>query len=316
MLKLRLQYFGHLIWRANSLEKTLMLGKIEGKRRRRWQRMTWLDGITDSMDMSLSDFQQIVKDREAWHAAVDAVAKNQTRLSDWTPNNHSKGPVLKEKGENEESTKSTEVKRYTIGGNSPKWYGNKCSLGNWRQFWCIRADRLHELMTLKSSEQQPKGQGKHPVPGKGFTEGSWDHGQWHTSCVTHRLSSSVGLSAFSVNVALSHPGLYYPKQQAWAWETLKFIQFCPWIFPMRKLRPRELRGLPVTHRDGSGTSVGWSPQAKGTPSLLHCFLSVHEEQLWKSYFCRQKWSHYDKKERNGGFNSEWSHRLIDVLTPT
>ena len=84
ILKLKLQYFGHLMWRADSFEKTLMLGKIKGRSRREWKRMKWLDGITDSTDMGLSELRELVMDREAWRTVVHGVEKSQTWLSDWT----------------------------------------------------------------------------------------------------------------------------------------------------------------------------------------------------------------------------------------
>ena len=121
ILKLKLQYFGHLMRRVNSPEKTLMLGKIEGRRRRGQQRMIWLDGITDSMDMSLSKLWKMVRDREAWRAAIHGVTERGTKLSDWIELNR---PIILQK--------QTHKKRDQICGYQ-RWDMRVQGRGNWRK---------------------------------------------------------------------------------------------------------------------------------------------------------------------------------------
>ena len=125
MLKLKLQYFGHLMWRADSLEKTLMLGKIEGRRKRGQQRMRWLDGITDTMGMGLGGLWELVVDREAWHAAVHGVAKNWTQLSDWTELGYLKPVFRSSHPEFPQGSWSSICSGSTVATSFDYWFGRQ-----------------------------------------------------------------------------------------------------------------------------------------------------------------------------------------------
>ena len=193
-LMLKLQYFGYLLWRTDSFEKTLMLRKTEGRRRRGWQRMRWLDGITDSMDMSLSKLRELVMDREVWHAAVDGVAKSQTRLSDWTELNWVR--------------------------NLPKVSGVRKTCW-WRPKLCIQWNRMRNIEQVKKRKRIPL-----PSLSTRTEPLVWDGAQVKCTLCSQILKTGKEITINQVHSSLSYRKLQQHVNPTISRNTFKGMNYC------------------------------------------------------------------------------------------